>query len=91
MNATALETARSRKAIRTGLILSAIAVLFLAFDTAMKVLALPPAVEGTTKPGYPASTMLGIGIVQLVWAGLWLRDRRIRALLAPWSSFNRQV
>ena len=140
MNATAFETKRTRKAIWAGRILSGIAVLFLAFDAAMKILAVPAAVEGTTQLGYPASTLLGIGMVQLVclalyliprtaplgailwtgylggaiathvrvgnplfthvlfpiyvaallWAGLWLRDRRVAALLAPSSAFNRQ-
>jgi hypothetical protein len=98
----------------------------------MKVLALPPAIEGTLQLGYPANTIVGIGLLQLVclaayliprtaligavlwtgylggaiathvrvgspllthtlfpiyvatflWAGLWLRDRRVDALLA---------
>jgi len=115
-----------------GLILSGLAVLFLAFDAGMKVLSVPAAVEGTTQLGYPASAVTGIGILQvillalyliprtailgavlwtgylggavathvrvsnplfthvlfpvyvaiLLWGGLWLRDRRTRALLA---------
>jgi hypothetical protein len=52
MNPTGIETTfpgtpRSRKAIWTGRILSGLAALFLTFDAAMKVLALPAAVEGT--------------------------------------------
>jgi hypothetical protein len=123
---------RSRKAVVTGRILSGVAGLFLAFDAAMKVMALPPAVEGTVTLGYPAGVVVGIGIVQLVclaaylvprtavlgavlwtgylggaiathvrvgsplfthtlfpiyvaallWAGLWLRDRRVDVLIA---------
>ena len=115
----------------TGRALSAIAVLFLAFDATMKLLQLSVAVEGTTTLGYPASVVLPLGIVQaiclvlyivprtsvlgavlwtgylggaiathvrldnplfthvlfpvyvalLLWGGLWLRDRRLRALL----------
>jgi hypothetical protein len=140
MNATSLKTTRTGKAIWAGRILSGIAALFLAFDAAMKILAVPAAVEGTTQLGYPASTLLGIGMVQLVclalyliprtaplgailwtgylggaiathvrvgnplfthvlfpiyvaallWAGLWLRDRRVAALLTPSSEFNGQ-
>jgi len=141
MNSTSIETTfpgtpRSRKAIWTGRILSGLAALFLTFDAAMKVLALPAAVEGTTQLGYPTSTLLSIGILQLVclvvyliprtaligavlwtgylggaiathvrvgsplfthtlfpiyvavllWAGLWLRDRRVGALLASPSN-----
>jgi DoxX-like family len=140
MNATFLKTTRTRKAIWAGRILSGIAALFLAFDAAMKILAVPAAVEGTTQLGYPASRLLGIGMVQLVclalyliprtaplgailwtgylggaiathvrvgnpffthvlfpiyvaallWAGLWLCDRRVAELLAPSPAFSRQ-
>jgi hypothetical protein len=117
---------------KTGIILSGIAVIFLAFDAGMKLFAVPAAVDGTTQLGYPASVLTGIGIVQVVclaayliprsavigavlwtgylggavathvrvgsplfthtlfpiyvaallWAGLWLRDRRVDALFA---------
>ena len=117
----------------TGLVLSGIAVLFLAFDAIMKLLRLGPAVEGTTQLGYAASVLVPIGAIQVVclvvyvlprtsvlgailwtgylggaiathvrvgsplfshilfplyvagllWAGLWLRDERVRALLRP--------
>jgi len=123
---------KSSKAIWTGRILSGIAVLFLAFDAAMKLFAMAPAVETTGQLGYPASTLLPIGIIQVVclilyliprtavlgavlwtgylggaiathvrvgsplfshilfpiyiaavlWGGLWLRDRRVAALIA---------
>jgi hypothetical protein len=56
----------SPKTIWTGRILSGLAVLFLSFDTAIKVLQLPFAIEGTTQLGYPESTVLVIGIIQLV-------------------------
>ena len=129
---------RSRWAIWAGRILSGLAVLFLALDAGMKVSMLPPAVEATTKLGYPASTVFGLGILEIVclaayliprtaiigavlwtgylggaiathvrvqdplfshtlfpvyvavflWAGLWLRDRRVRVLLADPSSIS---
>jgi hypothetical protein len=41
-------------------------VLFLLFDSLIKVLQLAPAMEGTTKIGYPASVVFGIGVLQLV-------------------------
>ena len=41
-------------------------VLFLLFDTLIKVLKLAPAVEGTTALGYPATVVRGIGIVELI-------------------------
>jgi hypothetical protein len=135
------DASRSRAAIWTGRILSGIAIAFLMFDAGMKLFAAPAAVEGTTQLGYPASTLLGIGIIQVVclaiylvprtapigavlwtgylggaiathvrvgsplfshtffpiyvaallWAGLWLRDRRVGALLAPLSPFDRKI
>jgi hypothetical protein len=123
---------RSRRTLWTGRILSGIAVAFLTMDAAMKVFALPPAVQGTADLGYPAGTVVGIGLLQVVclafyliprtavlgavlwtgylggaiathvrvespvfthtlfpiyvaallWGGLWLRDRRVSALIA---------
>jgi len=46
--------------------LSALGVLFLAFDTAIKLLQAPVAIKGTVELGYPASSVFGIGVVQLV-------------------------
>jgi hypothetical protein len=51
--------------IWAGRILSAFAILFLAFDTIIKVLNLAPAVEATTQLGYPASIVLTIGLIEL--------------------------
>src|SRR5262245_28918345 len=48
-----------------GRILSAFAMLFLAFDTIIKVLNLPPAVEATTQLGYPVGLVVTIGIIEL--------------------------
>ena len=114
-----------------GSVLSGVAVLFLTFDAALKLLRLPMAMDGTTQLGYPAGVVLPLGVVQVVclalyviprtsvlgavlwtgylggaiathvrlgnplfthvlfpvyvalllWGGLWLRDRRLRALL----------
>ena len=125
-------TARpARAARRTGRILSGLAVLFLAFDATLKLLAVPAAVEGTAQLGYPVSIVQAIGLIEvaclvaylvprtaiigavlwtgylggaiasharlghpmfthtlfpvyvaaLLWVGLGLRDRRVRALL----------
>ena len=51
--------------IWAGRIISTLAMLFLAFDCIIKVLNLPPAVEATTQLGYPASLVIGIGMLQL--------------------------
>ena len=60
------------KAIWIGRTLSALAILFLSFDTIVKVLRLPIAVEGTTQLGYPESTVFVIGIIQLVCLVLYV-------------------
>jgi hypothetical protein len=126
-------TTTAGRARWAGLAITGLAVLFLVFDSAVKVLKLAPAIEATTQLGYPASAVALIGLIELVclavylvprsaiagavllsgylggaiasqlraghplfshtlfpiyvaalvWAGLYLRDRRVRALLAP--------
>lgn len=58
-----------------GYVLTALAGLFLTFDTAVKVLELAPGVEGTTQLGYPAHTVLWIGLIELVCLVLYLVPR----------------
>ena len=55
-----------------GLILSALAVLFLIFDGVIKVLRLAPAMESTVQLGYPESLVLGIGIVELICLAVYV-------------------
>ena len=114
-----------------GRILSGLAVVFLLFDAAVKLLELPVAVEATTQLGYPESVMIPLGLIEvacsivylvprasvlgailwtgylggavathvrvgsplfsqalfpiyvaaLLWAGLWLRELRLRVVL----------
>ena len=125
----------SRKKQRAGEILSGIAVLFLLFDSIIKVMVIAPVAESFSQLGYPVSLSRGIGLLQLVclavyvvprtsilgailltgylggavathvrvgsplfthvlfpvyvavllWGGLFLRDDRVRALVAPRS------
>jgi hypothetical protein len=58
-----------------GYVLTAVVTLFLIFDTALKVLMLAPAVQGTAELGYPAGSVLVIGIIELVCLGLYLVPR----------------
>ena len=60
------------KTIWIGRVVSALAILFLSFDTIVKVLRLPVAIEGTTQLGYPESTVFVIGIIQLVCLVLYV-------------------
>ena len=133
--ATSTSTAStgSRARVWTGRTLSALATLFLLFDSTGKLLRLAPVIKGTGELGYPLSAIVPIGVVllactilyliprtaivgavlltgflggavasqvrvgnplfshvlfptymaALIWGGLYLRDARVRALLAP--------
>ena len=65
-------TTSATKTTWIGRVLSALAILFLLFDCVIKVLQLPVAVEGTTQLGYPATVVLGIGVVELVCLVLYV-------------------
>ena len=72
---SASESFASRKPIVAGYVLTSLAALFLTFDTTIKVLRLAPAVEGTIALGYPASTVLPIGLIELTCLALYLLPR----------------
>jgi hypothetical protein len=64
-----LATTRAIPTVKTtiwaGRIISAFAILFLAFDSLIKVLNLAPAVDATTQLGYPASLVITLGVLEL--------------------------
>jgi hypothetical protein len=74
-----LSTTQSIPTVKTsiwaGRIISALAILFLAFDTVIKLLNLAPAVEATTQLGYPASLVIGIGILELACLAIYVIPR----------------
>lgn len=64
---TATQAAPSVKwTLWTGRIVSALPLLFLAFDCAIKLLKLAPAVEATAQLGYAESAVVGLGLIELV-------------------------
>ena len=65
----------SKKKLWIGRLISALTVAFLLFDTIVKVLNLPVALEGTVRLGYPARLVMYIGIVELVCLGAYLYPR----------------
>ena len=121
----------STSRVLAGRIVTALPVLFLAFDTAIKLVRIEPVVQSFRELGYPVSLARGIGLLELVcllfylvprtapigavlltgylggaiathvriespllshtlfpiyvgallWLGLYLRDRRVRAFL----------
>jgi DoxX-like family len=62
----------SRGSLWVGRILSGLAVLFLLFDAAIKVLKMPFAVDATVQLGYPDSMVLTIGIIELICTLLYM-------------------
>jgi hypothetical protein len=58
-----------------GRIISTLVVLFLLFDSLIKVMKLPPAIEGTTRLGYPESLVFGLGLLELICVVLYVIPR----------------
>lgn len=66
MEARLPEVSVSSGRLWAGRIAGGLAILFLLFDTIIKLLRLPQAVEGTVQLGYPEGVVLCIGIIELV-------------------------
>ncbi len=75
------------RAIWTGRVLSGLAVAFLTFDAAMKVLKLQPAVEGTTQLGYPEGVIFTIGLIQVVCLIAYLIPRTAILGAVLWTGY----
>jgi hypothetical protein len=75
MTSPANTSSVGKKRLVAGYVLTVLVALFLTFDTVIKVLKLAPAVQGTTKLGYPASAVLWIGLIELVCLTLYLVPR----------------
>ncbi len=68
-------TPTSKAMLWAGYIISALAILFLAFDSIIKVIQHVEAVRPTVELGYAASLVMPIGIIQLVCLGLYAYPR----------------
>jgi hypothetical protein len=77
----------SRKALWTGRALSGLAVLFLTFDATLKVLRVPEAIESTGQLGYPASTLFGIGLIQVICLIIYLVPRSAVLGAVLWTGY----
>jgi len=69
-----VESSAKKRSI-AGYVLTGLVAAFLTFDTVMKLLQLAPAVQGTTELGYPAGTVIVIGVIELVCLVLYLVPR----------------
>ncbi len=64
-----------RTTLWTGRIISTLVILFMAFDSIIKVLQLAPAVEATTLLGYPTSLVLMIGVIETLCLAVYVIPR----------------
>lgn len=65
----------SKAALWTGRVLSALVVLFLLFDSALKIARVQVAVDGTVKLGYPENVVMPIGLILLICTILYAIPR----------------
>ena len=65
----------SKGALWTGRVLSALVILFLLFDSVLKIARAQAAVEGTVKLGYSDSVVVPIGITLLICTILYAIQR----------------
>ena len=61
--------------IRAGRILTALPVLFLLFDSTIKLIVIQPAVDSFTQLGWPVHLSLAIGALELLCLALYLVPR----------------
>ena len=73
--------------LTAGRVLFGVAVLFLAFDALIKVMALPMAVEGTLQLGYPARTLVPIGYTALACLVLFVIPRTAPLGAILWTAY----
>jgi hypothetical protein len=69
------QPAAGRGMLWTGRILTALIALFLLFDSTIKLIKSPQAVQGTVQLGYPASKVVPIGLVLLASLAFYLLPR----------------
>ena len=72
MITTSHSVTASAGAVWTARVLTAVPVLFLLFDTVIKLMRIDPVIDSFTALGYPASLALAIGVLELVCLGLYL-------------------
>jgi hypothetical protein len=77
----------ARKQLWTGRVLSGLGALFLAFDGAVQVLALPFAVDATVQLGYPADVLPALGLVELVCLVVYLVPRTAPLGAVLWTGY----
>ena len=72
MITTSHSVTASAGAVWTARVLTAIPVLFLLFDTVIKLMRIDPVIDSFNALGYPASLALAIGVLELACLALYL-------------------
>lgn len=75
MQSAMQSTSTSKGMLRTGLLLSALAVLFLLFDSITKVIMIAPVVESFVQLGYPVDLARAIGLAELLCILIYILPR----------------
>ncbi len=77
----------ARSAVIAGRVISGLGVAFLAFDAAVKLLMLTPAVETTMALGYPSGAVFGLGVTQLLLLIAYLVPRSAVVGAVLWTGY----
>jgi hypothetical protein len=65
----------SNAAIRTGRVLSGLGILFMVFDGVIHIMKVQPVVDAFAQLGYPISTAVTLGVIELVCVALYAYRR----------------
>jgi hypothetical protein len=77
----------SPRAVWSGRVLSALPLTFLTFDTVIKLLLLPVAVEATTELGFSGRAVFAIGAIEAVCLVLYLLPRTSVLGAVLWTGY----
>ena len=77
----------TRRHVRIGHVLSMMAVLFLAFDAAIKLLRTPMALEATRQLGFTADAVFAVGVIELMCLVLYLLPRTAILGVVLWTGY----
>jgi hypothetical protein len=77
----------STKRLRTGQVLSTLAVLFLTFDGVIKMLHITPVVETFARMGWPDHLAFGIGALELALLAIYLIPATAPLGALLWTGF----
>jgi DoxX-like family len=65
----------TKLAIRSGYVLTTLVTLFMAFDRLIHIMRIAPVVQTFAQLGYPLTTAVPLGVLELVWVALLLIPR----------------